>query len=216
MKLMKFMSVLLVLSSLSAFAQENCLESNSSIIQLDKSIKDADHKLKLKELNAWYKEKNQIEDNESPYLVSKVISPYPMKCESNTEKTFLDMTFVLSSSGKCEGAKEYSKSIFPLKKGDKKTNNPLLAQIFSKKDGKIEDIQIMAGGYVGMSKVYQVRKAMKGGGKVTYMIDTSINPALNPISVLDEKSGKVEITKQMTKLGFSGGISMGNNNGIGW
>ena len=213
MKLMRIFSVLLVVSSFSAFAQEDCLEKNNSIIQLDKSIQQADHKLKLNELNAWYKEKNQIEDNDSPYLVSKVISPYPMKCGS--EKTFLGITFYLSSSKGCEGAQEISKSIFPLKKGDKKSINPLLAQIFSKKDGKIEDIQILAGGYFGLSKVYQVRKAMKGGGKITYMIDTSVNPALNPISVLDEKLGKVEITKQMTKMG-SGGISMGNNNGMGW
>lgn len=212
MKVLSLLSFLLLMNASTAvLAQEVCEDEKNSIIELSEDVKKADQKMKMKNLMKWYKTKVEMEDNEVPYLVTEsIIDLADTKCSE--EKAFLGIKYVMVKSG-CEEGKSHQKLVAPLKKGDKKSNNKFLAQIFSKKDGSIVLVDEVPGMMSG--KMFVVHKKMKDGNMVHYMINTAINPALNPVMVTDDGKKKAQKTISHDKT-FSMGASFGNNNGIGW
>lgn len=210
MKFLTLFSFLILLNATSVLAQEICEDEKNSIIELSEDVKKADQKMKMKSLMKWYKTNVEAEEDDSPYMVTDTIVDMSLNdCTKSSD--FMGMKFVMVNPG-CENSKTHQKLVTPLKKGEKKSNNKFLAQIFSKKDGKIllvDEIPAMFSG-----KTFIVHKKLKDGRIVQYSINTGVNPALNPVQVIDETKKKAQ-TSVGQKTGFVGaGFSM--NNGIGW
>lgn len=192
---MRGLALFLLLSSFSAFAQD--CDKVGSIVSFSKDVEKADQKLMLKELKNWYKEKVSKKDVDTTMMEFRSVADYPLKCEMK------DTEYV------CQGNKLIQRPILQLKEGDKKSKNPYLAQVFSKKDGKIEKIELEQYGMGGTAFV--VHKTKKDGSKVQYKIDTNLSAANNPIAVIDESKGQIEYA-ELRNLG----VNLGFNNGLGW
>jgi hypothetical protein len=211
MKALTLFSFLLLLNATSVFSQEICEDEKNSIVELSADIKKADQKLKMKNLMNWYKSKVEMEENEVPYLVTNSIVDLSVN-DCSEKKDFLGIEYVFVKQD-CGNTKNHQQLVAPLKKGDKKSNNKFLAQIFSKKDGSIVLVDEIPGMMSG--KMFVVHKKMKDGNMVHYTINTSVNAALNPVQVIDEGKKKAQTTISHEKT-FSVGVSFGNNNGFGW
>lgn len=187
---MKGLALVLMLSSFSVFAQD--CDKAGSIISFSKDVEEADQKLMLKELKHWYKEKVSKKEAESTMMESRMVADYPLNCEMKGNESV------------CKGNQFIQRPILQLKEGDKKSKNPYLAQVFSKKEGKIEKITLEPYGLGGSAFV--VHKIKKDGTKVQYKIDTNLSAANNPIAVIDESKGKIEYA-QLQSFGASFGIN---------
>lgn len=196
---MRGLALLLLLSSFSAFAQDCSLAG--SVIKLSSDIDKADQKIKMKELRDWYKEKVTKEEAESPYFESRSVYNFPLDCENPNK---------YGEEPICKGHAIVNRNVLPLKAGDKKSKNPYLAQVFSKKDGKIDRVDLESYGMGG--QVFVVHKTLKDGSKVHYKINTNLSANFNPVEVIDEKKGQIETSRLSSLMGFN----MGFNNGIGW
>lgn len=192
---MRGLALILLLSSFSAFAQD--CDKIGSIVTFSEDVKQADQKLMLKELRGWYKEKVSKKEAESTLMESRTVADYPLNCEMKDNETV------------CKGSQYILRPVLPLKEGDKKSKNPYLAQVFSKKDSKIEKVELEGSGMGGF--VYVVHKLKKDGSKIQYKINTNLSAANNPIAVIDESKGKVEYAQL-----YSLGASFSSNGYVGW
>lgn len=210
MKALTLLSFLLLLNATSVFAQEVCEDEKNSIIELSKDVKKADQKLRMKNLMKWYNSRVETEEDEIPYIVNtKIVDLSAPDC--STTKTFFGISYITNAD--CKKGEESQRIVAPLRKGDKKSDNKFLAQVFSKKDGKITLVEEIPGMMSG--KMFVVHKKLKNGNVIRYSINTAINPALNPVQVLDSGKKKMEFSHSMNKT-FSIGASFGTNNGLGW
>jgi len=134
-------------------------------------------------LNAWYA---SVSEGGIPsigqHIVTRSVTSYNTSSNCKTYLGFLNLCY----SGSTGGSTTSSSQIINVVSGQAKSSNPKLVEIFSSSTGIISQAS-------QSNTVYNVEFVKTDGSRVSYIIDTSYNSALNPVVIYDTNANTKDV-----------------------
>ena len=134
-------------------------------------------------LNAWY---TSVSEGGIPsigqHIITRSVTSYNTSSNCKTFLGFLNMCY----SGSTGGNTTQSSQIINVLASQAKSSNPKLVEIFSGQSGTISQAS-------QSNTVYNVEFVKTDGSRVSYIIDTSYNSALNPVVIYDTNANTKDV-----------------------